>query len=161
MVSVASSILTRRMLLFVLRRADGRLREGQSGDVPENVAQRPAEHYNNESEFDMGWETRGKNGKHRYLYRSERMPGGKIKKVYLGKGHAAELAEQQDAEVRAQREADRSRELEQARSFTAVLDPARSLAKDLDEALRSLTAATLLAGNLHQHRGQWRVRRGR
>ena len=71
----------------------------------------------------MAWETRGKDRKHLYLYRSQRMPGGKVEKIYVGKGRAAVLSAQQDAEVRAQREADRSRELEQAREFAGVLDP--------------------------------------
>ena len=105
----------------------------------------------------MAWETRGKNRKHRYFYRSERMASGRIKKTYLGNGQTAERVAQRDADVRSQREADQ----EQARQADAVLAPPRGLTRELDEAIRLLTAATLLAGNLHQHKGQWRARRGK
>ena len=108
----------------------------------------------------MPWEHR-KQGKYRFYYRNERLPDGRVKKTYLGNGPIAQRAAQRDADARAQREAGRSHDLEQVRQSEAVLAPARSLTRALDEALKMLTTATLLAGNLHQHKGQWRVRRER
>jgi hypothetical protein len=40
-----------------------------------------------------------------------------------------------------------------------MLEPLDALGAEFDEGLRLLTMATLLAGGLHQHKGQWRRRR--
>ena len=101
----------------------------------------------------MAWEVRG----HRQVYYRSRRQGDRVVKVYLGRGLAAEQAARQDSEVRAQREADR----QEARRMAATLEPLDALRAEADDGLRLLTMATLYAGNLHQHKGQWRQRRRR
>ncbi|MBL8798893.1 MAG: hypothetical protein JNM56_33725, partial [Planctomycetia bacterium] len=52
----------------------------------------------------MAWETR--HGRGAYYTRTQRLPGGGFRRVYLGTGPAAELAAAQDEERRAQRQAE-------------------------------------------------------
>jgi hypothetical protein len=94
------------------------------------------------------WDNRG------FYYRSRRS-GAAVKRVYLGKGEAARAAAKMDAETKVRREADRR----EARRTAAILEPLDSLGAEFDEGLRLLTMATLLAGGLHDHKGQWRRRR--
>ena len=103
----------------------------------------------------MSWERRGK-GKQRYYCRSRRRPGGGIERTYFGRGPVAEQAARQDAETQARREADRA---ERCR-IEAAFQPLDALNAELDEGLKLLAMATFMAGNLHQHNGQWRSRRG-
>jgi hypothetical protein len=96
----------------------------------------------------MGWDRRG------YYYRTRRI-GASVRRVYVGAGPAAHEAAAQDALRKAKREADRR----EAQRTVAMLEPLDALGAEFDEGLRLLTMATLLAGGLHQHKGQWRRRR--
>src|SRR5262249_13214413 len=97
----------------------------------------------------MGWD-RG-----RYYTRSKKV-NGRVVREYLGTGYAAELAAEQDAIERQQREEGRTArraEREELEALDAPLDELNDLA-DL------LAHAALLAAGFHQHkRGEWRKRR--
>ncbi len=101
----------------------------------------------------MAWEARRGSS---YYYRSRRVDG-QVRKEYVGKGADAELVAKADE---AAREAVRE-EYGQLRRFAEEAKPVVGLMKDLDEAVRLLTAGSLLAAGYHQHRGNWRKRRGR
>ena len=73
----------------------------------------------------------------------------------MGHGLPAEQAATADAEARARREADR----QEARRTEAMLEPLDALGAEIDKDLKLLVMVTLLAGGLHEHRGQWRRRR--
>lgn len=103
----------------------------------------------------MAWETRGKG--RRYYYRPQRN-GGRVVKTYLGHGPAAVRAAERDAEARARREDERVQDRRAAARLKATLVPLDQLMSDFDSSLALLTQATLLAGGLYQHHGQWRRR---
>jgi hypothetical protein len=93
----------------------------------------------------MGWD-RG------YYYRS-RKAGGRFRRVYVGKGRAAELA----AEVDALRRAGREVHFEDWRDARAEVE---ALDRPLDElggvADLLAEAALFAAGYRQHHRGEWR-----
>ena len=99
----------------------------------------------------MGWERRGLNGV--YFYKSVRR-NGLPRKVYLGRGQAAETCARLDAQNRKQRQAER-----------AALDAEQALVAPADHALRDFAAlvdllarATLLLAGYHEHHRCWRRR---
>jgi hypothetical protein len=100
----------------------------------------------------MPWLVRGE---HKYYYRSQRQPDGRVKKVYFGRGQRAEKAAQMDAEARYRREAERA----EARHIAANLESLDTFAKEMAEVVDLLAVATFTAGGLHLHKGQWRKRR--
>src|SRR3954451_12756394 len=101
----------------------------------------------------MGWETRRGSG--RYYTRSRKV-NGRIIREYVGTGLVAELAAQQDAEVRAQRLSERERVQHEAAQWVSATLPLTELSRLLD----GLTVAALIAAGYHQHhRGAWRKRR--
>jgi hypothetical protein len=101
----------------------------------------------------MGFEThRGK----LYYYRKRR-EGGRVVSEYVGGGGAAALCAMLDAEGREEKADERG----------AILAP-RARAEALDElldviggALRAGAAYEMIAAGCHNHRGQWRVLRGK
>lgn len=100
----------------------------------------------------MAWEARGGQ---LYYYRSKR-EGRKVRKIYLGRGPAARLAAQQDAEAKRRREAER-RELLRLRVQMGQLGAVDDL---IERGLGVLTTATLYTEGYHEHHGEWRKRRG-
>ena len=92
----------------------------------------------------MTWELRGTN---RYYYEGTRV-GGKVKKVYLGSGASAQLATERHEKI--------SQERSELRALELVVAPSEQLMRELDEAVRLVSHASLLAANYHQHRGNWR-----
>jgi hypothetical protein len=101
----------------------------------------------------MGWETR--RGQGRYYTRSRKV-NGRVIREYVGTGLVAELAAEQDAEVRAQRLAARERLQHEATRWASAAAPLNELSQVLD----GLTAAALIAAGYHRHhRGAWRKRR--
>jgi hypothetical protein len=99
----------------------------------------------------MGWERRG-NRQHFYTARRE---GGRVVKEYVPVA-VAPLAAQLAAEQRAERDAERAaaaRARADLDDLAAALDPVVELA---DLAHR----AAMLAAGYHDHKGQWRRRRG-
>ena len=101
----------------------------------------------------MPWATRGRK---KYFYRSVRLPDGRVGKKYLGKGLLAEEAERADIEAQIRRKVDQA----EVSRTEATVEPIDALSDDLDDGLNLLAVATLMAGGLHQHKGQWRRKRG-
>lgn len=100
----------------------------------------------------MPWETRG--GR-RYYYRKERR-GGRVFSVYEGGGLGGVLAEERDAaerETRAKSRAELRRELRRQDAIDAKVEASW-------EAAERAARALLEAAGYHQHKRQWRLRRG-
>src|SRR4051812_32007159 len=99
----------------------------------------------------MGWENDG-----RYYTRSRRF-AGRVVREYVGGGPVGEFAARLDAERRAIRQAEaRVWKEEKARLAEAEAQVAAVCARaDL------LASAALYAAGYHQHKRQWRRRRGR
>lgn len=101
----------------------------------------------------MAWEQRRG---HWYYFRSVRTGDGS-RKVYVGRGAAAQEAARQVEQDRiarlAQREAIRVEQLRYALADSSL--------RDLRTMLQTLVRATLIALGYHcHHRGEWRRRRG-
>ena len=103
----------------------------------------------------MAWHRKLRGPRSGYFYRSRRV-GGKVVKLYVGRGAAAELAARLDARERQDRRAERAAFLaEQVR--LAAVDLAFADARSLVDPL--VRAALILSG-FHLHRGsEWRRRR--
>lgn len=99
----------------------------------------------------MGWEQRGSR---RHYYTARRV-GGRVVKEYVPDA-VAPFAAQLDAEQRAERAAARA-EVERAR---AELDALADTVTLLDEVADLAYRAAMLAAGYHNHKGQWRKRRG-
>jgi hypothetical protein len=90
-----------------------------------------------------------------YYYKSRR-DGEKVRKVYVGAGDIAHLAAKLD-------EAERLRRKEEGAYWKAEserLERSATFLQELEEAAEVLLRAHLLASGCHQHKGQWRRRRG-
>lgn len=102
----------------------------------------------------MGWEQRKRTG--RYYYRLVRR-GGKTVRQYVGRGVLGEIAADLDERIR--------RERKQARAGwtkeRAALETADAALNEYYEAVGQAVGYFLLAGGLHQHRGEWRQWRSR
>jgi hypothetical protein len=96
----------------------------------------------------MAWDERG------YYYRSER-EGRRVRRIYLGRGHAAEVVSQLDAAKRREREAERAARRAERTEQDALDAPLIKL-NDLADLL---ARAALLAAGFHQHKREWRKRR--
>ncbi len=100
----------------------------------------------------MAWETR--RGKGRYYTRSRRV-GKRVIREYVPKA-LAELVAEVDRLDRLAREAERAKRREEHGRLTTMdgkLD-------ELDRVCVSLAKGALLASGYHQHKGEWRRRRG-
>ena len=101
----------------------------------------------------MAWESR--KGVGRYYTRSRRV-GGKVKRLYVGTGPAAEVIAALDADTKRIREEERTARIahkEQMERAIALVD--RSWAGVL-----GLTRTVLVANGYYRHRrGEWRKRR--
>jgi len=90
-----------------------------------------------------------------YYYRSVRS-GERVKKEYVGGGLLGEVAAKLD-------ETERLRRKEEVAYWTAErerLKESAAFVYELEEAAEVLTRAHLLASGCHQHKGQWRRKRG-
>lgn len=99
----------------------------------------------------MGWETRG-NG--RYYYRKVRR-GGRVESEYIGGGMVAEALAELDDEARNDSAAAR-------RAWATTVQAERrhdAALTEVDDMVRTMTAAVLIAEGLHTHRRQWRRQR--
>ena len=100
----------------------------------------------------MAWERRGAG---LYYYQSER-EDGRARKRYVGRGGVAELVAHADETRRAVRERRRREE-------RAELGRRRELSDagaELDAAAEVLARAEMVAAGYHDHKGEWRRRRG-
>jgi hypothetical protein len=96
----------------------------------------------------MGWD-RG------YYYRSRKV-GGRPRRVYVGKGRAAELAAELDALRRVGRQV-RLEDWRDARAEVEALDQPLDELGGMADLLAE--AALFVAGYRQHHRGEWRKRR--
>ncbi len=99
----------------------------------------------------MSWETRGNN---RYYYRRRKV-GGRVIAEYVGAGDVAEALARLD-------DIDRRERARAAAAWRATVETERATAAalaELDELVRSATAAVLIANGYHTHRRQWRKTR--
>lgn len=103
----------------------------------------------------MAFEKRGANGP--YLYVGIRDPETRtVRKLYIGRGHAAQTVAAAIAERKSRLEAGR-RAVREARDALTTVD---ALAAELDAAATLLMEAMLLAGGWHRpNYGPWRRRR--
>ncbi len=99
----------------------------------------------------MGWERRGDR---QHFYTARRV-GGRVVKEYVPAAVAG-VAAQLEAEQRAERAAGRAA-VERARAELDALDAAVA---PLEEAADIALRAAMLAAGYHNHKGQWRKRRG-
>ena len=102
----------------------------------------------------MAWQVRGRR---RYYYRSRRGPDGKVKKEYVGKGIKGSLAEAGDEATRVARRIQR----EEIQAIDNAVASLKALMLELETGAREMTHGVLLAAGFHQHRGNWRKRRGK
>jgi|SRR5579871_2718546 len=102
----------------------------------------------------MSWDKKQRGGEQRYYYRSKRS-GGKITKVYVGKGPLAELAARLDEEERELRQAERRAWLDEQIRLAA----ADATLDELRDSVDLLFRVTLLLCGYHIHHGEWRRRR--
>jgi len=101
----------------------------------------------------MPWEYRGQNGP--YYTRSRRV-GGRVVREYVGKGPLAEHAAEQDRQVRLMRAAERQARSERLAKWDAMDEQIAALG----HLIKAIMQAELQAQGFHQHRGQWRRKRG-
>ena len=99
----------------------------------------------------MGWEKGG-----RYYTRSRKI-GRRVEREYVGGGVAGEQAARLDAERRAERQAAADQWKEQKARNEAI----EAQLADVCERADLLARAALYAAGYHQHKRQWRKRRGR
>src|SRR4051794_2387549 len=105
----------------------------------------------------MGWDAKGTGGR-RYYYRTERQPGRPHPvKLYLGRGAAAHAEAGRVEAARAARAADRRACAELA----AGLAEADRLADELHDWAEALADAWWILTGHHDHKGEWRMSRGR
>ena len=110
----------------------------------------------------MGWKRI--NGRE-YYYRSER-EGGRVTTTYLGAGDMGRLSEILDAELRAEREAEREAvrvereaEREEARVAREEADAEEWAVAEWFDGVQAVADATMVAAGFHKHKGQWRRKR--
>lgn len=101
----------------------------------------------------MGWERRGHKS---YCYRKERC-GDRVRTIYVGRADIGVLVAESDTILRQRNEAQRAKErLEEERASDALDQGIESLTR----LSSTLVDAVLIAAGFHQHKRQWRMRRG-
>ena len=96
----------------------------------------------------MGWELRGTR---RFYYKSQRF-GDQVRKIYLGRGYPAQLAESLDAESRARRASAKAI----SSAYEAAIAPAERATSAFECSVKLLNEATLTLAGFRRHRhGQW------
>ena len=103
----------------------------------------------------MGWDSKARGPKSGYFYHTVRTADG-VKKLYLGRGNAGQMA----AALIEQRRRERQAARDAARAEVALTAEADRLADELSDWANLLAAAWLTAAGYHYHRGTWRGRRG-
>jgi len=100
----------------------------------------------------MPWETRGGRS---YYYRKVRR-GGRVFSVYEGGGLGGQLAELRETEERRTRQQSRAELRRELKRQDAIDAKVEASWKEAERAARAL----LEAAGYHQHKRQWRLRRG-
>jgi hypothetical protein len=99
----------------------------------------------------MSWDTKRPGGP-TYYYRSVREADGKVRKVYVGRGPAAERQARQDERARVLRLAACAARVAAREKFDAAM--AATVA--LSDVATLLIQGTMLVAGLRYHRGEWR-----
>ena len=100
----------------------------------------------------MGWETRKRGTSY---YTRSRREGSSVRREYIGAGPLAELTAELDNLQRIQRE-------EEAAYWKAErerLERNGRFLSELEEAVKTLTEAHLIAAGFHRHKGTWRFKK--
>ena len=103
----------------------------------------------------MSWDRKRRGPASGYFYKSVRTPDG-VRKVYLGRGAAAQQAAAEVEHTRLARWLDRKA----VRAEADALAQADRLAAELAGWADLLAAAWLVITDHHIHRGEWRRRNG-
>jgi cob(I)alamin adenosyltransferase len=98
----------------------------------------------------VGWDKDG-----RYYTRSRKV-NGRVVREYCGRGSLGQICARIDADRRAQREAERAAWQEEKARLEALEVQVESLCRLAD----LLSRAALVAAGIHQHKRQWRKKRG-
>ena len=99
----------------------------------------------------MGWERRGNRS---YYYWARRV-NGRVEKQYV-----PELIAEIVALIDADRQAMRQEAADELKAHRAAQDELEASLKPLNELADALARGAMLAAGYHQHKGQWRKRRG-
>lgn len=102
----------------------------------------------------MGWKERS--GGRRYYYRNRKV-NGRVLSEYVGSGAFAELASQLD-EAKRQEAAAQREILRRVLAKQAAID---GQIEEIEQLVKDLVTAVLLATGHHQHKRQWRRERAR
>ncbi len=100
----------------------------------------------------MPWETKGSE---RYYYRKKRV-NGRVVSEYVGRGPEAEQIAAADELARAARAETRAAQAARLAELAALDQEVQAFAKQVE----TLTRQALQANGYHQHKGQWRRKRG-
>jgi len=103
----------------------------------------------------VSWDRKRRGPASGYFYKSVRTPDG-VRKVYLGRGAAAQQAAAELVHNKLARRLDRAT----VRAEADALAAADRLAAELAGWAEVLSAAWLALTGHHQHRGEWRRRNG-
>ena len=96
----------------------------------------------------MGWESRTTG---LFYYKSQRI-GDQVRKIYLGRGYAAQLAASLDAESRARRASAKTI----LSAYEAAIAPAERATSAFERSVKLLRDANLTAAGFRRHHhGQW------
>ena len=106
----------------------------------------------------MAWEMRQNGGF--YYYRSYKT-GSTVKKEYLGRGPLAEAAAESDALAREARLLQRKADDQAVQVLEETSDATEKPVRALDDLCGLLVCAELEAAGYYNHRGEWRLLRGK
>jgi hypothetical protein len=101
----------------------------------------------------MGWERRERGSSY---YTRSKWKGGRVVRQYIGTGPLAEIVARDD-ELKRLRKQEAAAYWKEERER---LEQSAGFLRELEEAAEVLTRAELLASGCHEHKGQWRRRRG-
>ena len=103
----------------------------------------------------MGWEKRGNN---LYYYRKHRV-GSRVVSEYVGCGELAEYAAMLDEMERERRGLERRKERLATERMLRDLTAVDKELSGIEDSIRLLTRAYMVADGFHSHKGQWRKKR--
>ena len=120
----------------------------------QDIRQDFAKHVVQVGDWLMAWEQR-QDTTNRYYYRSQRLPDGRIVKIYCGGGERGTRA----ADADRQRRDEKSRELLRHQALLKHIQYVATPLVDLCKAGDVITEAAPLAAGYHNPRGEWRKKR--
>ncbi len=106
----------------------------------------------------MAWEKRRSGGI--YYYRATKVYGS-VRKQYLGSGPLAEAAAESDTLIREERLRQREAEALAAQVLEETTEATEEPARVFDDLCDLLVCSELEAAGYYNHRGEWRLLRGK